>query len=48
MMPMMPMSGGGTGGDKEKERENALLGEDEGVWGGDDEIAPEVIGRDSR
>ncbi|MBT2224522.1 type VII secretion target [Nonomuraea sp. NEAU-A123] len=48
MMPMMPMGGGGAGGDKEKERENALLGEDEGVWGGDDEIAPEVIGRDSR
>ncbi|MEV1245770.1 type VII secretion target [Nonomuraea sp. NPDC050022] len=48
MMPMMPMSGAGTGGDKENERQNALLGEDEGVWGGDDEIAPEVIGRDSR
>ena len=48
MMPMMPMGGAGAGGDKEKERENALLGEDEGVWGGDDEIAPEVIGRDSR
>ncbi|MEV0350462.1 type VII secretion target [Nonomuraea sp. NPDC050680] len=48
MMPMMPMGGAGAGGDNEKERENALLGEDEGVWGGDDEIAPEVIGRDSR
>ncbi|WP_433512527.1 hypothetical protein ACQP2T_53855 [Nonomuraea sp. CA-143628] len=48
MMPMMPMGGAGTGGDKENERQNALLGEDEGVWGGDDEIAPEVIGRDSR
>ncbi|GAA3115080.1 hypothetical protein [Streptosporangium carneum] len=45
MMPMMPP--GGAGGDQEKEREKTTwMSEDEGVWGGDEDIAPPVIGQD--
>ncbi|HEX4814464.1 MAG TPA: hypothetical protein VFV66_17110 [Nonomuraea sp.] len=44
MMPFMPMGGAGAG-DKERDRDKAVgLAEDEGVWGGDEDIAPEVIG----
>ena len=46
MMPMMPMSGAGTGGEERDREGNSLLSEDEGVWGGDEDIAPEVIGRE--
>jgi hypothetical protein len=45
-MPMMPLSpmGGGAGGDGDKDRERSTwLTEDEGVWGGDGDVAPPVI-----
>jgi uncharacterized protein YukE len=42
----MPMGmGGGAGGGQEQERERTTwLTEDEDVWGGDDDVAPPVIG----
>ncbi|MGP3955562.1 hypothetical protein ACTWPT_06155 [Nonomuraea sp. 3N208] len=47
MMPMMPMGGAGAGGNQERDRENTVgLAEDEGVWGGDEDIAPQVIGQE--
>lgn len=48
MMPFMPMTGAGGGtGDTERERDGVtLLPEDEGVWGGDEDVAPEVLGRE--
>ncbi|WP_162642094.1 hypothetical protein [Streptosporangium sp. 'caverna'] len=45
-MPMMPLSpmGGGAGGEGDKDRERSTwLTEDEGVWGGDGDVAPPVI-----
>ncbi|MFD0888724.1 WXG100 family type VII secretion target, partial [Streptosporangium algeriense] len=46
-MPMMPMTGGGAGGEQDKEREKSTwMSEDEGVWGGDEDIAPPVIGQE--
>ncbi len=46
MMPLMP-PGGGPGGEQGKEREKSTwMSEDEGVWGGDEDIAPPVIGQD--
>jgi hypothetical protein len=45
MMPFMPMSGAGAGGEQKREREKSTgLAEDEGVWMGDEDIAPQVIG----
>lgn len=47
MMPFAPMGGAGAGKDQERDREKTLgLAEDEGVWGGDVDIAPEVIGKE--
>ncbi|WP_449066128.1 hypothetical protein [Planomonospora algeriensis] len=46
MMPMMPMGGAGTG-EQERERDQTTwLAEDEGVWGGDEDVAPSVIGQE--
>ncbi|TDD31031.1 hypothetical protein E1286_45420 [Nonomuraea terrae] len=45
MMPFMPMGGGAGAGNEERDREKTVgLSEDEGVWGGDEDIAPPVIG----
>ncbi|WP_327108970.1 hypothetical protein [Nonomuraea glycinis] len=49
-MPLYPMGGGGAGGapggeDRDRER-GAHLAEDEGVWGGDEDISPAVLGRE--
>ncbi|MFC4120087.1 pentapeptide repeat-containing protein [Nonomuraea zeae] len=46
MMPMMPMTGAGSGHDERDREEGSLLSEDEGVWGDDEDIAPEVIGKE--
>ncbi|MFD2355667.1 hypothetical protein ACFSTC_49940 [Nonomuraea ferruginea] len=47
MMPMMPMGGGGAGSGEERDRDKTVgLSEDEGVWGGDEDIAPQVIGQE--
>ncbi|MFI6391838.1 hypothetical protein ACIBHY_38785 [Nonomuraea sp. NPDC050547] len=47
MMPMAPMGGAGTGGDGNQDRERSTyLTEDEGVWGGDEDIAPPVLGKE--
>ncbi|MEV7009926.1 hypothetical protein [Streptosporangium sp. NPDC051022] len=47
MMPLMP-PGGAPGGEQDREREKTTwMSEDEGVWGGDEDIAPPVIGQDS-
>ncbi|MCK2221290.1 pentapeptide repeat-containing protein [Actinomadura sp. ATCC 31491] len=47
MMPMMPMSGAGANGNQERDRDKTVgLGEDEGVWGGDEDIAPPVLGQE--
>ncbi|MEV4168406.1 hypothetical protein [Nonomuraea sp. NPDC049709] len=47
MMPMMPMGGAGGAGDQERDRDKTVgLSEDEGVWGGDEDIAPQVIGQE--
>jgi hypothetical protein len=42
----MPMGGmGGAGGGQEQDRERTTwLTEDEDVWGGDDDVAPPIIG----
>ncbi|GGL56083.1 hypothetical protein [Planomonospora parontospora] len=46
MMPMVPMGGAGAG-DQERERDQTTwLSEDEGVWGGDEDVAPSVIGQE--
>ncbi|MED7927437.1 pentapeptide repeat-containing protein [Nonomuraea sp. LP-02] len=46
MMPMMPMSGAGNA-NQERDRDKTVgLGEDEGVWGGDEDIAPPVLGQE--
>jgi hypothetical protein len=49
-MPLYPMGGGGAGagaGGAEQDRERgAHLTEDEGVWGGDEDIAPAMLGRE--
>ncbi|MER7207256.1 hypothetical protein ABT340_09270 [Streptosporangium sp. NPDC000239] len=46
-MPMMPMAPGGAGGEQGKEREKTTwTSEDESVWGGDEDIAPPVIGQE--
>ncbi|MEV0159284.1 hypothetical protein [Nonomuraea fuscirosea] len=46
MMPMMPMSGG-AGGQEGRDREKTIgLSEDEGLWMGDEDIAPQVIGQE--
>lgn len=46
MMPMVPPSGGA--GEQGKERDKmAGRGEDEGVWVGDEDIAPPVIGMET-
>ncbi|MGA4990507.1 pentapeptide repeat-containing protein [Nonomuraea bangladeshensis] len=46
MMPMMPMSGAGNA-NQERDRDKIVgLGEDEGVWGGDEDIAPPVLGQE--
>jgi hypothetical protein len=47
MMPMMPMTGAGAGADDRDREEASLLSEDEGVWGGDEDIAPEIIGKET-
>ncbi|MGI5283933.1 hypothetical protein ACQEVF_11430 [Nonomuraea polychroma] len=45
-MPFMPM-GAGANGNEERDRESTVgLSEDEGVWGGDEDIAPQVIGQE--
>ncbi|MFI7130790.1 hypothetical protein ACIBQ1_34225 [Nonomuraea sp. NPDC050153] len=44
MMPMMPMTGAGTGADERDREQSPLLSEDESVWDGDEDIAPEIIG----
>ncbi|MEV4891527.1 hypothetical protein AB0K48_19310 [Nonomuraea sp. NPDC055795] len=47
MMPMAPMGGAGAGGDGNQDRERStFLTEDEGVWGGDEDIAPPVLGKE--
>ncbi|WP_188191150.1 type VII secretion target [Nonomuraea sp. SYSU D8015] len=47
MMPFMPMGAGGAAGDQKNDREKTVgLSEDEGVWGGDEDIAPQVIGQE--
>ncbi|MBB5074864.1 hypothetical protein [Nonomuraea endophytica] len=47
MMPMAPMGGAGAGGDGNQDRERTTyLSEDEGVWGGDEDIAPPVLGKE--
>ncbi|MEV0993360.1 hypothetical protein [Nonomuraea sp. NPDC050202] len=46
MMPMMPMSGAGNGADERDREQAALLSEEEGVWDDDEDIAPEVIGKE--
>ncbi|MFE0147259.1 hypothetical protein ACFWY5_08950 [Nonomuraea sp. NPDC059007] len=47
MMPMAPMGGAGAGGDGNQDRERSTyLAEDEGVWGGDEDIAPPVLGKE--
>ncbi|MFI6293143.1 hypothetical protein ACIBEJ_16255 [Nonomuraea sp. NPDC050790] len=47
MMPMAPMGGAGAGGEGDKDRERTTyLAEDEGVWGGDEDIAPPVLGKE--
>ncbi|MEU4516818.1 pentapeptide repeat-containing protein [Nonomuraea wenchangensis] len=44
MMPMMPMSGAANG-NQERDRDKSVgLSEDEGIWGGDEDIAPPVLG----
>jgi hypothetical protein len=46
MMPFMPM-GAGAAGNEERDRDGTVgLSEDEGVWGGDEDIAPQVIGQE--
>ncbi|MEW9546977.1 pentapeptide repeat-containing protein [Nonomuraea sp. NPDC050783] len=46
MMPMMPM-GAGANNNQERDRDKAVgLAEDEGVWGGDEDIAPPVLGQE--
>ncbi|MEV4091900.1 hypothetical protein [Streptosporangium saharense] len=46
-IPMMPMMPGSGGGDQGQEREKSTwMSEDEGVWGGDEDIAPPVIGQE--
>ncbi|MCF6467753.1 pentapeptide repeat-containing protein [Nonomuraea sp. MG754425] len=47
MMPMTPMAGAGNGTDERDRETNSLLSEDEGVWDGDEEIAPEIIGKEA-
>lgn len=47
MMPFSPMGGAGGAGNQERDREKTVgLSEDEGVWGGDEDIAPQVIGQE--
>ncbi|SDH81972.1 hypothetical protein [Nonomuraea jiangxiensis] len=47
MMPFMPPMGGAAGGQEERDREQTVgLSEDEGVWGGDEDVAPQVIGQE--
>ncbi|GAA2207378.1 hypothetical protein GCM10009850_028360 [Nonomuraea monospora] len=46
MMPMMPMSGAANGNDERDREGSSLLSQDEGVWDGDEDIAPEVIGQE--
>ncbi|MDA0637165.1 hypothetical protein OUY22_27505 [Nonomuraea sp. MCN248] len=46
-MPMMPMGGAGAGGKEERDRDQTVgLSEDEGVWGDDEDLAPQVIGQE--
>ncbi|MFI9596303.1 hypothetical protein [Nonomuraea sp. NPDC052265] len=47
MMPMMPMGGSGNGLDERDRKEGSLLSEDEGVWEDDEDIAPEIIGKET-
>ncbi|MEU1387760.1 MULTISPECIES: hypothetical protein [unclassified Nonomuraea] len=47
MMPMMPGAGAGSGPDERDRKEGSLLSEDEGVWEDDEDIAPEIIGREA-
>ncbi|MEU5864452.1 hypothetical protein ABZ815_25000 [Nonomuraea sp. NPDC047529] len=47
MMPMMPMAGSGNGLDERDRQEGSLLSEDEGVWEDDEDIAPEIIGKET-
>ncbi|MFI6290915.1 WXG100 family type VII secretion target [Nonomuraea sp. NPDC050790] len=46
MMPMMPMTGAGSGQDERDREQGSLLSEDEGVWADDTDLAPEVIGKE--
>jgi hypothetical protein len=46
MMPMMPMGGAGTGEQERDRDQTTWLSEDEGVWGGDEDVAPSVIGQE--
>jgi hypothetical protein len=46
MMPMMPMTGASNEADERDRQESLLLAEDEGVWDGDEDIAPAVIGKE--
>ncbi|MFI7450715.1 hypothetical protein ACIBQX_24685 [Nonomuraea sp. NPDC049714] len=48
-MPLYPMGGGagaGAGGEERDRDRGAHLAEDEGVWGGDEDISPSVLGRE--
>ncbi|NRQ39076.1 hypothetical protein HII36_45730 [Nonomuraea sp. NN258] len=47
-MPMMPFMGGGGGANAEdRERDKSvLMPEDEGVWGGEEDVAPQIIGEE--
>ncbi|MEO3873652.1 hypothetical protein ABGB18_32990 [Nonomuraea sp. B12E4] len=48
MMPFMPPMGGAAAGQEERDREQTVgLSEDEGVWGGDEDVAPQVIGQEA-
>ncbi|GGT04893.1 hypothetical protein ACFFV7_09520 [Nonomuraea spiralis] len=47
MMPMMPTAGSGNGLDERDRQEGSLLSEDEGVWEDDEDIAPEIIGKEA-
>ncbi|MGW5685802.1 hypothetical protein [Nonomuraea sp. NPDC003754] len=46
MAPMMPMSGASS--DERDREQGSLLSEDEGVWGDDEDIAPEIIGKEKQ
>ncbi|MEU6729011.1 hypothetical protein ABZ917_35350 [Nonomuraea wenchangensis] len=46
MMPMMPMSGAGNANQERDRDKTVALGEVEGVWEGDEDIAPPVLGQE--